>query len=395
MKIVIKANHIAPGGGLTHFNRICKWFAILKPDWQFIVLGKEGQQELFNEYKTNFEYHYFKKPSKGKFAQFLWEKFDLPKLVKEYSPELFFVPGNYTGINMNCPVVSLVHNIAPFSKRYIANETLSQKIKLHILRFITINSLQNSDGIIFLSEFCRRYFAKFYDTHTNKSATIHHGRPDNDDLLDDDTAILSNYGITGEYLLSVSHVFEYKKMKEMVDGYLLALEKNKNLPPLIIAGTPYDNNYQNTILRKVEQCGKNHKVRFVGNVPEKKLSALYHNCSAFIFSSSLETCSVILIEAMANGCPIICSNKTVMPEITGHTALYYNPMNVTQLSKLILQVISDKELSKQLKKNSITMSSNYSWEKTSVLTLDFFCQLTNSKIDDKIDMSEQKSYIGV
>lgn len=384
MKIVLKADHIAPGGGLTHFNQTCKWFARLQPSWRFIVLGREGQQELFNEYTTNFEYHYYKKPSKGKISQFLWGKFELPKLVEAHKPDLFFVPGNFSGSKVNCPTVSLVHNIAPFSKRYIAKEKISQKVKLHILRAVVINSLQKSDGIIFLSRFCQRYFAQFYDTNSNKSITAYHGRPEDQFKFVDDSKTLSIYDIAGEYILSVSHIFEYKKMKEMVDGYLIALEKNKNLPPLIIAGTPYDDQYKTQILKKVEECGYKNKVRFIGNVPEKDLSVLYRNCSAFIFSSSLETCSVILIEAMANGCPIICSNKTVMPEVSGHTALYYNPTNSEYLSQLILKVLSDSELSQQLKKKSIDMSLNYSWEKSSEKILSFFCQLLNKeyKYDD-------------
>jgi glycosyltransferase involved in cell wall biosynthesis len=381
MKIAIKATHITYGGGLTHLNRMIEWFSRLAPETAFVVLGKSGQEKMFVEAPGNFEYRFFRAPSLNLFAQVFWERYRLAGIVKEIGCDLLFEPGNYGAGRVHCPKVTLIHNIAPFDSQYIKKENPYQKIRLKFLRRATIRSMRSSQGIIYLSEYCRDFCSGYMDDSSQKTAAIFHGRPElskDADSLD----VLHKYGIDSEYILSVSHIYRYKKIKEMVQSYLYALGINPDLPPLCIAGSDYDSEYMRQIGRIIKKDSRGDKVRFLGAVPEADLQALYRNCRAFLFTSVLETCSVILIEAMAHGCALVCSNRGAVPEVTGGAALYSDPDDMEDLAFKIRAVIEDEDLNLFLRNRSKKRSEFFSWKKTARETLDFFDEVLSDHVRD-------------
>lgn len=382
MRIAIKATHIAPGGGLTHFNKITEWFGRLAPDYRFIVLGKQGQQELFKAVPNNFEYHYFRTPSVNLPARIAWEKLQLPGIIRMLEPDLLFEPGNYGATQVACPKVCLIHNIAPFSREYIKEERLLQRIRLCLLRWATIANMRSSQGVIFLSEYCRDFFAEHVDHYKAQTAVIYHGKPDAASTgSPNPREVLDDLDIKGEYLLSVSHIYRYKKIREMVQSYLLASDAGRHLPPLYIAGAPYDQDYVSEIRDLVSRSASKGRVVFLGTVAEDKLQVLYKNSAAFLFPSVLETCSAILIEAMANGCAVACSNKSVMPEVTGNGALYFDPDNIHEFAEKIRLVVEDKKLNDQLRAHSLRRAEFFSWEKSARQMLEFFNEVSGVRQD--------------
>lgn len=371
MKVAIKATHITRGGGLVHLNKLIEWFSRISPESKFIVLGKSGQEKLFVKAPENFEYRFYKAPSLNLFAQVFWERYKLASIVKEIGCDLLFEPGNYGARSVHCPKVTLIHNIAPFDNQYIKKENPYQKIRLKFLKKATIGSMKSSQGVIYLSEYCRDFYSGYIDTSRQKTAAIFHGRPESVETVND-ADVLQRYGVEGEYILSVSHIYRYKKIKEMVQGYLHALGANPDLPPLYIAGSSYDTEYVEQIERMIKKQSGGDSVYFLGMVPEADLQVLYRNCRAFLFASALETCSIILIEAMTHGCAIVCSNRGAIPEVTGGAALYFDPEDIVDCASKIRAVIEDEELNLFLRSKSQKRSESFSWRKTAEETLHFF-----------------------
>jgi len=387
MKIAIKVTHITYGGGLAHLNKMIEWFARIAPERRFVVLGKSGQEKLFIEAPKNFEYRFFKAPSLNLFAQVFWERYKLPGIVKEIGCDLLFEPGNYGARSVHCPKVTLIHNIAPFDNQYIKEENPYQKIRLKLLKRATISSMRSSQGVIYLSEYCRDFYSGYIDNSRQKTAAIFHGRPEFVEPVDD-TDVLRKYGIQGEYILSVSHIYRYKRIKEMVQSYLHALGTNLDLPPLYIAGGNYDSEYVGQIKRMIRKQSGSDRVHFLGAVREADLGALYRNCRAFLFSSVLETCSVILIEAMTHGCAMACSNRGAIPEVTGGAALYFDTDNIEDCAFKIRAIIEDEDLNLFLREKSLRRSEFFSWKKTAKQTLDFFDGVLSAHSKDSLEASK-------
>jgi glycosyltransferase involved in cell wall biosynthesis len=387
MKIVIKATHITYGGGLTHLNKMIEWFGKIAPERKFLVLGKSGQERLFVEAPDNFEYRFYRAPSLNLFAQVFWERYRLPGIVKEIGCDLLFEPGNYGARGAHCPKVILIHNIAPFDNDYIKKENRYQKMRLKLLKRATISSMRSSRGIIFLSEYCGDFYSGYIDDSRQKKTVIFHGRPEVTEPLND-ADVLYRYSIDGDYILSVSHIYRYKKIKELVQSYLHALVANPGLPPLYIAGGNYDREYVEQIKSIIKKGPYRDRVRFLGAVPEAELQTLYRNCRAFLFFSVLETCSVILIEAMTYGCPVACSNRGAIPEVTGGAALYFDPDDIEDCAFKIRAIIEDGDLNLFLRKKSLKRSEFFSWEKGARQTLDFFDEVLSMHNEGLPEFSE-------
>jgi glycosyltransferase involved in cell wall biosynthesis len=371
MRIAIKAAQITVGGGLTHLNKMIEWFGKLAPNDEFVLLGRGGQEQLFMAAPDNFEYHFYRLPSLNIGAQLWWERNILPGLLNKVGADLLFEPGNRGTLDASCPKVSLVHNMAPFDDEYIKDETPYRKLRMSVLRKATLSSLQAADGIIFISDHSRRYFEDNLDLRDKLTTVIYHGRLEGQyRSFKSDT--LYKLGISGKYLLSVSHIYRYKKIMEMVKSHIRCLESDNDFPMLVIAGNDYTPEYTSDIKRYIKAAGYDDKILFTGSVPESDLISLYQGCKAFLFPSVVEACPNILIEAISTGCAIGCSNRGVMPEITDGAALYFDPDNLDDFSAKIRFLVNDNSLCAYLRQNALSRAEFFSWEKTARQTLDFF-----------------------
>ena len=82
----------------------------------------------------------------------------------------------------------------------------------------------------------------------------------------------------------------------------------------------------------------------------------------FVFASSSETFGITLLEGMAIGIPIICSNRSSLPEILKNGGIYFNPKNDLQLSNKIDLLIRNKQLRKIKSEHSKKLALKFSWE---------------------------------
>lgn len=387
MKIVIKVTHIAEGGGLTHINKMIEWFGKLAPQIEFLLVGKSGQEGMFIPPPNNFTYKFHRFPSLNIVTRLLWDRFIFHKILKKSGSDLLFEPGNTGTMNSPCPKVSLIHNIAPFDEENFANESFYQKLRNRVLRVETIKSIKSTDGVILLSEYCEEFFSEYINRDTTKTAVIYHGKPEFVDNSNNNT-LLEKLGISGEYILTVSHVYRYKKLKELIQAYLVSFEQNRDLPKLYIAGTIYDKKYFRDIQEVVNQTRHPKMVIFLGQVDPEPLQALYQNCKVFLFSSVLETCSVILIEALANGCAMACSNRSVVPEICGDAAIYFDPHCLEDIAQKILRLCEDESLNASLREKAKSRAKNFSWEKAAAETLSFLEEVLNDNIQKRHEIQD-------
>jgi glycosyltransferase involved in cell wall biosynthesis len=386
MKITIAASHIAYGGGLTHLNKMIEWFGRLAPDTDFTVIGVTGQEALFVAAPENFRYEFHRFPSLGLPARMFWERFILPGVIAQTECQLLFEPGSNGQSRANCPTVSLLHNIAPFSEEYISGESRYQRFRNRQLRRMALSSMRSSSAVIFLSEYCQNFFEGLVDLSKKEVAVIYHGKPERKTAVENIRSGRESE-FPDDFLLYVSHIYRYKNMYETVQGYLSALERDGSLPPLLIAGETYDSDYRDRIVALTAQTRYADRVIFTGAVNNDCLQELYSKCRVFLFSSTLETCSVILIEALSHGCVMGCSKESVVPEICQDGAVYYDPYDSQAIAETILRLHQDSDLRERLSENARCRSENFSWRKAARQTLDLFGRALDggARLADTID----------
>lgn len=369
MIIGVKATQIGPGGGLTHLVNCLRWFGELSPDDRFIIYGHSGQRNLFPATPKNVVLQLHRLPSCGLAGRLLWERTRLPKILARDECDILLELGNYGTSNAPCPTVALIHNLAPFVPEYVRTESIYQQMRLGQLKRLTLAAVRHSAGTIYLSEYGRQVIGREAKSSSGLSTVIYHG-------VEASKAERSEK--TGEsrpgdqnFILCVSHIYRYKGILELISGYAKARQVESTLPPLVIAGAPYDKAYTTSIRRLMSDLGVEAHVRLVGSVSEPELQRMYRNCELFVFPSKIENCPNILLEAMQAGCAMACSDIGVMPEICADAALYFDPQDVSSLAGRIIELHRDPPLRSSLSKRALRRSADFSWRTTAQQTLDF------------------------
>jgi len=182
-------------------------------------------------------------------------------------------------------------------------------------------------------------------------------------------AELSTYGVREPYILSISSVTRYKNHLNLIKAYA-RLKADHRIPhQLVIVGAIDQSAYYQELIGYVESEDLTADVIITDFIPHEYLPALYSNAALYVFPSLCETFGMTQIEAMACGIPVITSNVSVMPEICGDAAVYFDPYDPDSIVEAISTVLQNEELQKELSISGLERAKLFSWEKNAVRML--------------------------
>jgi glycosyltransferase involved in cell wall biosynthesis len=109
-------------------------------------------------------------------------------------------------------------------------------------------------------------------------------------------------------------------------------------------------------------------VHFTGYARQEHLPALYSGALALVYPSLYEGFGLPPLEAMACGTPVIASNTTSLPEVTGGAALLIDPLNEEAIAEAILRVVGDEGLREAMSVRSLAHASKLTWDRSAART---------------------------
>lgn len=295
-----------------------------------------------------------------------WRNRVLPRLVKNHDAFLFCV--STIKPPFEWPYVTICQNLLPIDLRELFRFGFSfTTFRLLLLRWLHFESYRKAAGVIFLTQYCHDKLPKRVRRKVKDFAVIPHGL---------NKALFS--GLRGEIgvqhdpfrLLYVSIINLYKHQDKVAQA-VINLNKKGTPVRLTLIGKAYEPALRR--LRKVldKEPEFAAAVDYKGFVPYENINTVYTASDAFIFASTCETFGMIVTEAMAMGMPMLCSEKSSLPETVQDAALYFDPENVGSIEKAILRMITDHELRADLAHRSLTRSEDFAWAKCSDATFEF------------------------
>lgn len=377
MRIAIDASNIRAGGGLTHLVEILTALNPKEHEIDKIVLfgSKNTLNALPN--KNSYEFVCCNALNKNNVSSLLWQYLWLPKLLKESNCDILFAPGGILPFGLSIPAVTMSQNLLPFDKDALSlyNKNRVKEIcRLKILKTLQSDSFKRSDGIIFLTNYAKQYVLNIVPRASNNTVVVPHGL--NANFLNKPRYQHGPRKYSFEYpfkLIYVSIVSLYKHQWQVARS--VAYLRNQGYPISIdFVGPPQ---LGMPLLNKVlsELDPSSNYMRFVGSIEYSKLPEIYKSADLFVFASSCETFGQILLEAMASGLPIACSNRSALPEILGDAGEYFDPENPIEIANAILNLFNSPVKRAFAAKNNYLNAQNYSWKVCAYDTFSFIKQV--------------------
>ena len=363
-RVLVNAIHAKSGGGVTYLKNILPLLA-KDPSLEIHLLLGEKQLDVFTSLDDGISVYPRKIPNNF-FLGLLWEQIMLPFIARNLSTNVTFSPSNYGPLFAPRSVIMLRNSLE-------VGKTETRLVKQLYwlgLRVMTWLSLIRCKRAIAVSKYAEQSLTFGLRKLLSKVEVIYHGVQN---------IFLSNMNqIREDFFLVVSDIYIQKNIHNLLIALASITDKFPNAK-LKIAGSSIDVNYLESLNIIIEKNNLQDAVEFLGRKSSEELVLLYQKCQIFIFPSTIETFGNPLLEAMACGAPIACSNTAAMPEIAKDAALYFNPVEPDDIARKIIQLTEDKVLLKSLSQKSLARAELFSWEVTAEKTIEVIKSASNSR----------------
>ncbi len=357
MRILINAVSARAGGGVSYLIHLLKILPRICPENQFLAAIPDIKLPVDIADHPNLELKIIPEASSNVFRRFLWENTSLISLCHSWHADLLYCVANIIPLRKPCvPVAVMIQNVAPLTPKvlYLLKkfESVGKYAQMLLLQKLTAYAIRNSNSIIALSKNSTELIKSLVPA--SRPDVAYHGM----DSLFSPSAGRPEAAGTGPYFFFVSGLYVYKGLELLVD----AIGRDPELPHMFIAGKAYDSGYFEFIRKKISDQNLNARITFLDAVHYKDLPGWYAHATAMVSTSWCESSSIILLEAMACGCPVVAMNTGPMPEICGEAGLYARPFDASSLA-------SAMKMATQLDRNAVReklmkRAAEFTWEKS-------------------------------
>lgn len=303
--------------------------------------------------------------------------------VFQHKVDVFFFPAVYSYfpvLNRTKIIVTLHDLIADHHPELIFPNSRSRlfwKLKQSV-------AVRQADLIATVSDHSKREIMGHFRLPESRIRTISEAArpvfkvlPTNNGFL----SALSKHGLLQDerFLLYVGGISPHKNLNTLIDAFKLILDSASDLKlKLVLVGDYKDDPFFSAypkLRSQVENLCLENKVVFTGFIPDEELAYLYNAATILVFPSLEEGFGLPAIEAMACGTPVAASNTGSLPEVLGDVGRYFDPKSVSEMARVIREVLDNEPLRANMKVQGLERSANFRWQRAAEDTLAIFNEL--------------------
>lgn len=176
------------------------------------------------------------------------------------------------------------------------------------------------------------------------------------------------------YVMSLAGADPTKNVAALVRAFAAMPERLRRTYDLVLAG---DVSKREDVCSAIQQVGIASQTRMVGVLPDDALIRLYQGATVFVFPSLYEGFGLPVLEAMACGCPVMCSSTSSLPEVAGNAAVLVDPRDVRQITAQLVHVLDSPPMRADMKARGRARALEFSWERTAKETIDVYRRVVN------------------
>jgi glycosyltransferase involved in cell wall biosynthesis len=188
--------------------------------------------------------------------------------------------------------------------------------------------------------------------------------------------VLARYGIAPQaFLLTTGGDNPRKNVAGVIQAFAKLTDFRTRLKLVVVGGV----DKERTKLREIAvRAGLQEAVVFTGHVSEDTMRALYSTCTVFVFASLYEGFGMPVLEAMACGAPVVCSNTSSLPEVAGEAALLADPYDPGSLAIAMAKTLGDAGLRDELRRRGFAQARKFSWEQSARMLVQVYEELAGT-----------------
>ncbi len=328
-------------------------FKKLDTDHSFFVYYNQELASQLKQAPANFKFVQLKWPLKK-----LWTHIRLGfKLLTKPVDKFLFT--NAVPLLSRGEVIVTIHDLG-FLKNpelYHPLERIYQKLAHNI-------AISKAKKIITVSEASKQDIIKYYPKVKDRIKVIYLGWDEEDFKPGVSDSIKEKYNLPDNYILYIGRVETKKNIQNLIKGYKLL----KTDWPLVLAGRP--GNYGYNEIKKLA----NDKVIFLGYIPQTDYPQLLASAKLFVFPSKFEGFGMPILEAMASGVPVVCSDMPVLHEVGNNAVSYFNPDDINDIAEKLQNLIDDRGLRQELIDRGLEKVKQFSWSRCARQTLEYILE---------------------
>jgi glycosyltransferase involved in cell wall biosynthesis len=379
VRLAIDASNIRIGGGVTHLVEILRAADPMTDGFEKICVWARASTLQQIEDRDWLEKRSLTEREANLLGRLIWQRWTLAQDLKEWKADLLWAPGGSI-IPSFRPVVTMSRNMLPFDWKELRRFGVSwMALKLLILRWNQSYSFRHADGTIFLTRYAYDAVTQATGSLNGRIAIVPHGVNARFQLSPRRQRTRSEVTTSDPIrVVYVSTIDEFKHQWFVVEAIgrlrqegvpirldLYGSARASTLPRLTAA------------LKRVDSEGE--FIRYWGAVDYNEIHKCYAAADLCVFASSCENMPNILIESMAAGLPIACSNRGPMPEVLRDAGVYFNPENSASIAQAVRHLVMAPRLRAEKASAASAIAAKFSWSRCARETFEFLATVASDR----------------
>ena len=302
-----------------------------------------------------------------------WHQTRLPRLARRHRLDVLHVPSYRRMLcRKPCALVATIHDLAPFHL-----ETKYDRRRMFYGRVVARLLSHRQDEIIAVSQATRRDILDFFRVPSERVTMIHngldHGRFSPGSREAAKAFASERSGLREPFFLYVARLeHPAKNHLRLIDAFNRFKAETKSGWQLVLGGADWHG--AETIHAFIGQSPFRRDIHACGFIPDDMLPTWYRAADVLVYPSLFEGFGLPPIEAMACGCPVLCSTRGALGEVVDGAAAIVDPEDVFSIKQQMTRLASDPALREQLCEAGSRRAQCFDWDKTADATMNVYAR---------------------
>lgn len=310
-----------------------------------------------------------------------WEQIALPKAAAKYGCDILHCTSNTAPIKLKMPLVVTLHDIIYLESISLLKKggTWYQKMGNMYRRFVVPKVVERSQRIITVSHFEKNRIRDFFGfpADDNRLVAIYNGVGEHFKPITDQQElqrVKSKYALPDHYAFFLGNTDPKKNTKGVLKAFSDYLKTTND--PLKLVMLDYDKSALDALLTEIGDKSLIKHIHLTGYVINTDLPSIYSLSKLFLYPSLRESFGIPMLEAMRCGTPVITSDTSSMPEVSGNAALIIDPYKPEEITAAMKRLMNDETLRSDLINKGYKQAEKFSWRAMAQEVLNLYHEIS-------------------